>query len=290
MANSNATPFFQGFHRNLFGRKPLAEIEKLRRQQAKVDALSFSLLKDLFGSFFPLELLKHASRQRRCPYTPLVTFCGFLWQVLDPASSCRKAVTRVQGLCRKASGRVVSCATGAFCLARADLNVRLLREVARELAERLISRAAAGPVLQGLGRLLVVDGTTVSMPDTAENQKKYPQQASQKPGLGFPIMKLAGLFDLRSGAWLAVAKGTLHIHESLLWRRLFRYLLPGDTVVTDRGFCSFFTAAELMARGVQFLMQQPPAAQERLPHRQTLGEKRPSHHLAAPPAPSLDES
>jgi hypothetical protein len=251
-----STPFFQGFNRHLFGRKPLTQIESLRRQQARVDTLSLRLLQRTFGRFLPLELLKGASPQRRCPYTPLVTFSGFLWQVLDPASSCRKAVTRVQALCREANGRVVSPATGAFCLARANLSVRLLSDVARELARRLVAhRAQSGARFSMLGRLFVVDGTAVSMPDTPENQSRYPQQRSQQPGLGFPMMKLAGLFDLRSGAWIAVARGTLRSHETLLWRRLFRRLRPEDTVITDRGFCSYFTAAELMRRGVHFVMR-----------------------------------
>ncbi len=80
---SDSTPFFQGFHRNLFGRKPLSELEKLRRQQSRVDTISLQLLDDLFANYLPLDLLKSASRQRRSPYTPLVTFCGFLWQIID---------------------------------------------------------------------------------------------------------------------------------------------------------------------------------------------------------------
>lgn len=252
---SDSTPFFQGFHRNLFGRKPLSELEKLRRQQSRVDTISLQLLDDLFANYLPLDLLKSASRQRRSPYTPLVTFCGFLWQIIDPDSSCRKAVTRVQALCVEAGGRVVSSATGAYCLARADLSVRLLKQVADELAHRLVRRQPDTSKYKGMGRLLVVDGTSVSMPDTPENQKKYPQQRSQKPGLGFPIMKLVGLFDLHSGAWIAAARGTLRIHEALLWRKLFNHFLPGDTVLTDRGFCSYATASELMRRGVYFVMR-----------------------------------
>ncbi|MEH2421682.1 MAG: hypothetical protein V7K48_12395 [Nostoc sp.] len=42
----------------------------------------------------------------------------------------------------------------------------------------------------------VIDGSTVSMPDTVENQKEYPQSSSQKPGCGFPIAKIGVIFNL----------------------------------------------------------------------------------------------
>src|SRR5271166_2079464 len=77
----------------------------------------------------------------------------------------------------------------------------------------------------------VVDGTTCSMPDTAESQKAYPQPGSQKPGCGFPMMKLVGLFCLASGALLEVVRGTLRVHESQLFRHLWPHLNPGDVLL-----------------------------------------------------------
>jgi drug/metabolite transporter (DMT)-like permease len=38
-------------------------------------------------------------------------------------------------------------------------------------------------------RVIVVDGTGLSMPDTPENQEVWPQSAAQKPGCGFPKWK-----------------------------------------------------------------------------------------------------
>jgi len=45
------------------------------------------------------------------------------------------------------------------------------------------------------------------MPDTAENQKEYPQQRGQKKGCGFPIMRCVMLFCLSTGAALEIAMG-----------------------------------------------------------------------------------
>ncbi len=43
----------------------------------------------------------------------------------------------------------------------------------------------------------VIDGTSVSMPDTLSNQKAYPQPSSQAVGCGFPIAKIGALFSLK---------------------------------------------------------------------------------------------
>ncbi|HSA00799.1 MAG TPA: hypothetical protein P5055_08675 [Candidatus Paceibacterota bacterium] len=39
-----------------------------------------------------------------------------------------------------------------------------------------------------------MDGSTVTLPATPENQAAYPQQKAQKPGCGFPLMRVVALF------------------------------------------------------------------------------------------------
>jgi len=56
-------------------------------------------------------------------------------------------------------------------------------------------------------RVLLVDGTTVTMPDTADNQARFPQQGAQLPGLGFPICRIVGVTCLASGALINAAIG-----------------------------------------------------------------------------------
>ena len=54
----------------------------------------------------------------------------------------------------------------------------------------------AAPTLLGCHgrRVLVVDGTSGTTPDTHENQQQWPQPKSQKPGCGWPLINL-GLTD-----------------------------------------------------------------------------------------------
>jgi hypothetical protein len=104
-------------------------------------------------------------------------------------------------------------------------------------------------------RIHVVDGTGVSMPDTPKNQKAYPQPSTQKPGCGFPVMKIVGVFCFQTGALIRWVQGTLTEHECRLFSKLIEFFLPGDIVLADRGFSGYGQLAILWNRGVDSLMR-----------------------------------
>src|SRR4051794_10728958 len=247
------SPFFHGFHKLFGGRKPSAALQRLLQGRRHVDVLCATQLKSLFGPFLSEELLHHKSANgtgsRERIFSRAVTFWAFLAQVLDPASSCRKAVARVQALFALKGLRRPGEHTGSYCEARLRLPVRWLIRLLEHITARLVQGHGAG------GRMLVVDGTTVALPDMPALQKRYPQADGQQPGCGFPLMKLLALFDLRSGAWLATIHSTRKLHDARLWRRLFWRLLPGDTVIVDRAFCSYFDLARLMSREVEVVVR-----------------------------------
>ena len=207
------------------------------------------------GQFVPDALFgqqKRGARQRL--FTPLVTFWAFLSQVLSPESACRDAVRKAQAWWSLGRRRPISANTSAYCQARTRLSEKTLELIHRQTARRLENNVPTDNLWLGR-RVKIVDGTGCSMPDTAENQKAYPQQGSQKPGCGFPIMKLVGLFCLSSGALLEVVRGTLLVHESQLFRQLWPHLNPRDILLADRGFCSFFSIHSLQERGVDSVMR-----------------------------------
>jgi hypothetical protein len=236
--------------RTLFGRPPVSQLAKMERARRGADRLGFAQLRLLFGSFVPGFLPDHKSasgaNSRRRTFTPTVTFWAFLGQVLDPDAPCRKALARVQALFASQGLALPSSDTRAYCKARRRLPVRWLLR---------INDFVAGRLSGGGARTVLVDGTTIVLQDTPENQGKFPQSRSQKPGCGFPLMKLVGLFDLHSGAWIAVARGSKHDGEAKLVRRLFRHLRRGDTLVGDRGFCSYAMICELSERGVDVILR-----------------------------------
>jgi hypothetical protein len=88
------------------------------------------------------------------------------------------------------------------------------------------------------------------MPDTIENQTQYPQPTEQKPGLGFPVLRLVISFDLASGAAEYWRHGSLRDSEKALFVALLDTFHPGDIALADRLFCSFANIAVLQQRQV----------------------------------------
>jgi len=105
----------------------------------------------------------------------------------------------------------------------------------------------------------LIDGTTISMPDTEKSQKVYPQPKSQKKGLGFPICRLLAVSCLHTGVILntsiSACKGKGSDEKSLL-RNVIDTFEYGDVVVGDAFFGSYFLLVEMMERGVDVLFEQ----------------------------------
>jgi Transposase DDE domain len=85
----------------------------------------------------------------------------------------------------------------------------------------------------------VIDGSSVSMPDTLENQEAYPQASSQKLGCGFPIAKIGVIFSLATGAAVALTSDVLNTHDLKLARKLYGFLNRLDVLLGDRAFCAY---------------------------------------------------
>ncbi len=185
-------------------------------------------------------------------FSPLVTLWVFLGQVLSADHSCRAAVARLLAH-RLARGQSpCSPETGSYCQARKRLPESFFADVARHTGQAL--DAQADPQwLWKRRRVYIYDGPSVSMPDTPRNQAEYPQPDTQKPGLGFPLARIAAIFSLACGAVLDVGvcryagKGQ---SELGLLRTLWGLLRPGDVLLADRLMCAWAEMAMLKQRGV----------------------------------------
>jgi hypothetical protein len=179
---------------------------------------------------------------RECVYSPLVTLWTFLSQTLCVDHSCRQAVARLRAFLTADGKSPCAAETGPYCKARQKLPENVCARLAREVGEALHEQVSDRGLLNGRP-VKLVDGTTVSMPDTPANQAAYPQSRSQKPGLGFPIARVVALLSLASGAVLDLAIGRYagkNTGETALFRQLWRSLFPGDVVVGDRYFASYW--------------------------------------------------
>jgi len=208
----------------------------------------------LFGSFLPAWLLAQADdgpNSREHIYSLRRTFFGFLYQALNPDCPCREVVRQIQSLFALLSPRRISEDTGAYCLARG----RLPFEILARLRCAVAAHASKAEELWNGFRLRVIDGTGISMPDTPRNQRAYPQSAEQKPGCGFPFMKIVGIFSLSTGALLDYARGNKHQHELRLLHRLIDFFKAGDLVLGDRGFSCYTLLALLWRKKVPALLR-----------------------------------
>lgn len=190
-------------------------------------------------------------------YTPAITLWAFLSQVLfkDEHRSCIAAVARIAVLLIALKREPCSSNTGAYCRARAKLSETAIHRLVIDVAqgcERKISKK-----LLWRGRHVhLVDGTTLTMPDTSENQAVYPQQPQQAEGLGFPIARVVVLLSLATAMVTDLAMGPYEgkeTGETALLRQLLDRFDPGDILLADRYYCSYFMIALLMQRGVDFV-------------------------------------
>ena len=124
-------------------------------------------------------------------YTPAITLWAFLSQVLfkDEQRSCIAGVARVIVLLVALKRGPCSSNTGAYCRARGKLSETVIRQITINVGEGCEDKLDQRWLWHGR-HVYLVDGTTVSMPDTPENQKAYPQNSQQKEGLGFPIARV----------------------------------------------------------------------------------------------------
>jgi hypothetical protein len=230
-----------------------SQVRRCRRHVLEDQDLCFTKL--LPQEQVEAALERHQVRYRERRYTPRLTLWTFLYQVLASDQSCRAAVARLLAFLCVGGEDPGSAKTDPYCKARERLPEKLLADLARQSGGEL-QRDVPPSNLLGGRPIKIADGTTVSMPDTPANQKAYPQQRGQKPGLGFPILRLVGLIGLSSGAVLDVAMGPYRgkqTGETALLRQLLDRLEAGDILLTDAIFSNYWTIALLRERGVDLL-------------------------------------
>jgi IS4 transposase len=231
-------------------RRRARQIETLRAQFALGDDAAFRDV--LPAARLERALQEEGATWREKVYTPVLTRWAFLAQVASPDGSCRAAVARVLAWLVARGQKPCRPQTGPYCKARRRLPESLLRRLTRETGHALHQGAPAEWRWRGR-RVKVVDGTTVSMPDTPANQKAYPQHNAQQPGIGFPIARAVVVFCLGCGAVLEAILGRYQgkrSGENTLLRALGGAFAAGDVVLGDRAFGGYFDLALWTERDV----------------------------------------
>ncbi len=186
-------------------------------------------------------------------YCTATILWAFLGQVLGDGkqAACQAAVAAIIGHRQLLGQGVPTEDTGDYCRARAKLSEAALHELACSVAEKTSQDCDPSWLVNGRHAKLV-DGFTFTMPDTLENQKQWPQQTNQAPGVGFPIARCVAVISLATACLCDLAIGPYagkQTGKTALLSQLMHAFLPDDIAVLDRYHCSFMMLAAMIAQG-----------------------------------------
>jgi hypothetical protein len=196
-------------------------------------------------------------RNRYGFYSPDITLWAFLSQVLDPDHSLDAAVSRIIAF-HMSQGReeVISPSTSAYSQARSKLSEEIISNLVGQSAKQMEENLPKTWLWRMLYHLKLVDGSTLSMPDTPANQALYPQPDSQKAGVGFPIARIVAVISCMTGAVLDLAIGPYsgkETGEHALLRQIIDAFKEGDVALGDCYYASYFLIAALIKKGVEII-------------------------------------
>lgn len=209
------------------------------------------LFEDMLSGEF-LASIDPTERQRSFGHIPV--FWAWLAQILEANASCQKAVGLIQSWCRASKLPVPSSDTSSYCKARCRLQLSFIQQIHQRIINHLGGRIDTRDQWRGF-TLKAMDGSSVQLMDTEQNQLLYPQPSVQKPGCGFPTMGIVGLLNLGHGGWEHIETCPHTQHDTKAAATLATYLSEGDLLLADRAFCSYELIARCREQGAHILMR-----------------------------------
>jgi hypothetical protein len=188
-------------------------------------------------------------------YDTCSTLGAFLTQVISDGKlhSCSAAVSRFAAHCMENRLKCPSVNTGNYCVARAKLDPAAIRELMQKVHANIEFEIPNGWLWKGR-HVYLVDGFTSIMDATDENLECFPHPKTQKEGVGMPIIRACVITSLATGLVVDARYGPYQgkeTGESALCRQMLDQFQPGDVVVFDRHYCSYWMLALLIQKGVE---------------------------------------
>lgn len=245
--------------RKLSGRKSGGLRKALEAKRRELARYGMEEMSALLGQWIDPELFKSESTglfSRRRSFDFGTTFQAFLWQVMQGQASCREALHQVQNSRFAAGAKVPVTNTGAYCQARSHLPMNRLEKINSALEEKMQRLTREEDRWLGGREVKILDGTSLTMEDTAANAAEYSYASGQKPGCGFPMMDLVGVFNLSNGAWVGSCSSGSSKHDLGLSVDLLKtHIQAGDVALADRGFFAYWVMALIKTQGADALIR-----------------------------------
>lgn len=223
-------------------------IKKIKNEG--VDSFYNLLTQDSMQKIMQKDLPQYRNRL----YNPLQTISMFLMQALEEDSSCQNIVNK-EAL---KTDKKISITTGGYCRARQRLHVEMIKTLTKQTSKDSLIKI---PNKWKFKRrdVYLVDGTTFTMPDTKENQKAYPQQASLPQGLGFPICRAVGIISLYTGTIVDAAVSPYQgkgASEQVLLRSMLSNFKKDDIILADAMYSTYTLLNFVIQNGIDIVFVQ----------------------------------
>lgn len=205
-------------------------------------------VKRQFHEFLPPTVIlhvcqKHQYRFRQRVLGPVETLLAFCLQVMHGNVACLAL--------RHWLGPTMT--DSAYCQARQRLPLKIYQAVVRRLSEGFGLEVQAER--WNGHRVVLVDGSTFSMPDTPELQTHFGHPPGQKDGCSFPVAGLLVMVHWTTGLIVDLCTMPWRDHEQSKIADLHGRLKAGDVLVADRGFCSYGHIVRLILQGVNVVFR-----------------------------------
>ena len=199
-------------------------------------------------------------------FTPFVLIHAMISQLLCDDGSCRQAVLSVIALRIARGQKPCSPNTGAYCQAKSRIPFSFFSTLSKEIGNRATQLENIEKAWKH-GKVSVVDGTGISMPDTKNNLRSFHRHTNDKKKVGFSQGRLVGVFSLETGCLLDLVvndhmgKGTGELSSM---QKLWHCLKKGETLMGDALYSNYWIISKALQEGVHVVAEFPKQRLKRI--------------------------
>lgn len=188
-------------------------------------------------------------------FDPLTTLHCYISQILT-SSSAREAVAQLNLSRIKSGKKSISLSSSAFVRARAKLSEQKILNILIETGKKI--QKCSNNWKWKNRDVYFADGTIITMADTEANRKIFPKSKYKGVEVGFPKIRLLGLFSASTGAFIdgewASYSGKGKSESSLLLKLLDR-ITPRSILILDRFFTSLSLQSILQNYNIDYVIR-----------------------------------